>query len=329
MASTVAAVPTRRRLRSKSGGVLAGLVVAALASVALYLLIDLPAAWEYVLGLRLRTVAGMVVVATSVGASTVVFQTITANRILTPGIMGFDAIFVALQTVVVAVLGIGAVTALQGPGAWALEVCAMAGAIVLLYRWLFVGRRLDLHLLVLVGLVLGTFIRSVTSFLQRMLDPVAFAVVQDASFASFTSVDAELLPLAALVVAAGLALLWPIRRSLDPLSLGEPHAIGLGVEHRRVVMTVVVSVALMVAGATGLAGPVTFFGLLVANLAYTLVGHRHARSIPAAVALSVIILVGGQLLLDRVFGFGTALPIIIEFAGGVVFIALVLTGRAR
>ncbi len=48
--------------------ILAGLAVAV---VALYLFTDLPGAWEYALGLRGRTVAGMVIAAAAVGASTV------------------------------------------------------------------------------------------------------------------------------------------------------------------------------------------------------------------------------------------------------------------
>jgi iron complex transport system permease protein len=94
-------------------------------------------------------------------------------------------------------------------------------------------------------------------------------------------------------------------------------------------MHVVVVIAVMVAASTALVGPVTFFGLIVANLAYGAVGHRHLRSVPAAISIGVIALVGGQLILARVLGFGTELPIVIEFAGGLFFIVLVLTGRAR
>jgi iron complex transport system permease protein len=43
----------------------------------------------------------------------------------------------------------------------------------------------------------------------------------------------------------------------------------------------------------------------------------------------VVALVGGHLVLDRVLGFGTELPVVIEFAGGLLFLLLVLTGRAR
>jgi iron complex transport system permease protein len=209
------------------------------------------------------------------------------------------------------------------------ELVLMAGSIVLLYWWLFLHRRLDLHVIVLAGLVLGVLFRSVTGFLQRLLDPDTFAILQDLTFASFTSVDRELLLPTGVLVVVALASLWPVRRELDVLSLGESTAISLGVDHRRVVMHVVVVIAVMVAASTALVGPVTFFGLIAANLAYGAVGHRHLRSVPAAISIGVIALVGGQLILARVLGFGTELPIVIEFVGGLFFIVLVLTGRAR
>ncbi|NQX13478.1 iron chelate uptake ABC transporter family permease subunit [Microbacteriaceae bacterium VKM Ac-2855] len=308
---------------------LALLAAASVIAIALYLLTDLPTKWEYALGLRGRTVLGMIIAAAAVGVATVLFQTITANRILTPGIMGFDAVFLMIQ--VVAAFAIGPLLLVTAPplASWLVELVLMAGVVVALYSWLFVRRRLDLHVIVLAGLVLGVLLRSITSFLQRLLDPDTFAIVQNLTFASFTSVDRELLLPTGIVVAAAIVSLWPIRRSLDVLALGEPTAVSLGVEHRRVVLHTVVAIALMVAASTALVGPVTFFGLIVANVAYGVVGHRHVRSIPAAVTVGVIALVGGQLVLDRVLGFGTELPVVIEFVGGVLFILLVLTGRAR
>ncbi|NYF15442.1 iron complex transport system permease protein [Microbacterium sp. AK009] len=301
----------------------------ALALVALFLFTDLPGAWEYALGLRWLTVAGMLIAAAAVGAATVLFQTITANHILTPGILGFDAVFLTVQTVVAFVLGPLILVAAPPWASWSVELVLMAGSVLGLYWWLFQRRRLDLHVIVLAGLVLGVMFRSVTAFLQRLLDPDTFAILQNVTFASFTSVDRELLLPTALLVVLAVASLWPVRRELDVLSLGETTAISLGVAHRRVVFHVIIVVAVLVSASTALVGPVTFFGLIIANLAYGAVGHRHLRTIPTAFALGVIALIGGQLILDRLLGFGTELPIVIEFVGGVFFIVLVLTGRAR
>lgn len=319
---------TRAALRSPALR-LAALTALAVLAIVLYLFTDLPTRWEYALDIRTRTIAGMVIAAAAVGVSTVLFQTITANRILTPGIMGFDAVFLAIQVVVAFAIGPALLVSAPPLASWTVELVLMAGSIVLLYWWLFLRRRLDLHVIVLAGLVLGVLFRSVTSFLQRLLDPDTFAIVQNLAFASFTSIDRELLLPTGLLVALAIASLWPLRRALDVLSLGETTAISLGVEHRRTVMHVVVVVAALVAASTALVGPVTFFGLIVANLAYGAVGHRHLRSIPAAIAIGAVALVGGQLILDRVLGFSTELPVVIEFAGGVFFIILVLTGKAR
>lgn len=327
---SVALAATARSAWLRSPGLrVAALVALAAAVLAVFIFTDLPRAWEYALGLRTRSAMGMVLAAASVGVATVLFQTITANRILTPGIMGFDAVFLAIQVTTAFLLGPTLLVTAPPLASWGVELVLMAGAVVLLYGWLFQRRRLDLHVIVLAGLVLGVLFRSVTAFLQRLLDPDTFAIVQDLVFASFTAVDRELLLPTALLLGAALASLWPIRRALDVLSLGEERAISLGVEHRRTVMHVVVVVAVLVAASTALVGPVTFFGLLVANLAYSVVGHRHILSVPAAVAIGTTALVGGQLVLDRLLGFGTELPVVIEFAGGIFFLVLVLTGRAR
>lgn len=326
--STPNAAQVRSAFRSPTARV-AVLIALAVIVIVLFLLTDLPGKWEYALGLRWRTVAGMVIAAAAVGVATVLFQTITANRILTPGIMGFDAIFLAIQTLTAFAIGPAILVSAPPLASWIVELVLMGGSIVLLYWWLFVRRRLDLHVIVLAGLVLGVLFRSVTGFLQRLLDPDTFAIVQDLTFASFTSVDRELLVPTAVLVTVAIASLWPIRRELDVLSLGEASAISLGVAHRRVVMHAIIAIAAMVAASTALVGPVTFFGLIVANLAYGAVGHRHQRSIPAAIAIGAIALVGGQLILDRLLGFGTELPVVIEFVGGLFFIILVLTGRAR
>ena len=65
------------------------LLVLALVSLGLFLAWDLPKAWQWALERRAYIAGGLIVVATSIGLSTVLFQTITANRILTPSLMGF------------------------------------------------------------------------------------------------------------------------------------------------------------------------------------------------------------------------------------------------
>ncbi|MCZ2823077.1 MULTISPECIES: iron chelate uptake ABC transporter family permease subunit [unclassified Modestobacter] len=307
---------------------LLGAVVLAL--TAAYLFTDVPGSLAFALRIRGLTVLAMLVIATAVGVSTVVFHTITQNRILTPSIMGFDAFYVLISTLIVFSSGSAAFLAFDQLTLWLVQVVVMVAFSVLLFTWLFGGKRRSIHLMLLVGIVLGTFFRSSTEWMQRMLDPLDFQVLSDAMFASLTRPDETLLALTACLVALGCAVVVPLLRTLDVLTLGEPVAVGLGVDHKRVVMVLFVGVSVMIAASTALVGPILFFGLIVANLAYSYVGSfRHVWTLPAAVGIGMVCLLGGQLVLERLFGFGGALSMVIDFAGGLFFLYLVLRKGAR
>jgi iron complex transport system permease protein len=307
---------------------LLGVVVVAL--VAAYLFTDVPGSLAFALRVRGLTVAAMLVVAAAVGVSTVVFHTITQNRILTPSIMGFDTFYMLISTVIVFTVGATSFLRLDPLALWAVQVVVMVAFSGALFAWLFGGKRRSVHLMLLVGIVLGTLFRSVTEWMQRMLDPVAFQVLSDAGFASLTRPDETLLALTAGLVALGCAVLVTQLPTLDVLTLGEAAAIGLGVDHRRAVMLLFGIVSVLVAASTALVGPILFFGLIVANLAYVYAGSfRHARTVPVAVLLGVMCLLGGQLVLERVFAFAATLSTVVEFAGGLFFLFLVLRKAAR
>ncbi len=310
--------------------VLTIIAVVAAAAVVAFMTIGARGNWGFVLSFRGTKLFALILVAYSIAVSTVLFQTITNNRILTPAIMGFDWLYMLLQTLFVFVLGAAATSALDARLMFAIEVGAMLAFSLVLYRFMFSGAVKDLHLLLLIGVVFGTLFRSLSGFLQRLIDPNDFVVLQDRLFASFNGVDSNLLLISTLFVAGASALGLRIFHTFDVMSLGRETAISLGVDHRRVTMTVLAIVTVLVSVSAALVGPVTFFGLLVANLAYILMPTgKHRLVLPAAILLAVICLVGGQTILERVFVFDTALSIVIEFAGGLFFIFYLLRGNAR
>ncbi len=94
------------------------LTAALLATAAAYLLPGLGPRWEFVMSLRATRLAGLVVVGVAIAVATVLFQTVTRNRILTPQIMGIDALSLFLQTLLtrhvpetLAFVGVGIVIA--------------------------------------------------------------------------------------------------------------------------------------------------------------------------------------------------------------------------
>ncbi len=309
--------------------VLIGLTLLALAAVAAFLLLGVKGRWDFVLPFRGRKLAGLVLVAHAVACSTVLFQTVTGNRILTPSIMGFDSLYVLGSTLLLAGLGAGGLAGADERALFAAKVAVMLGASLALFRWLFLGEERSLHRLLLVGVVFGIFLRTLAQLVQRLLDPNEFMVLSDMLFASFNRIDPVLSGFGWLLVGGATLAVWIWRARLDVMGLGRPATVGLGLNWRAEVLAVLAAVALMVSVSTALVGPVTFFGLLAASLARLLVGTtRHAALLPAASLVAIILLVGGQTVLERLLAFNTALGVVIEFCGGLVFLLLLL-GKAR
>lgn len=305
-----------------------GLLVAGV--VLIFMTVDAKGNWGFVLPFRGTKLAAMALVAYAIAVSTLLFQTIANNRILSPSIMGFDALYMLIQTGLVFTLGAQRAVTLDPRVRFVAEVLAMVLFAALLYRWLFGGARRSLHLLILVGIVFGVLFRSVTGLMQRLIDPNEFAVLQDLMFASFNSFERDLLPVAAVLILGVSLIAWRIAHTFDVLALGREMAVNLGVDYQRTVRLILVVIAVMVSVSTALVGPVTFFGLLVANLAYQVAGtFKHRWLLPFAAGLAVLLLVGGQMVVERVFGFTTSLSIVVEFFGGVAFIVLLVRGNAR
>lgn len=322
--------PIHKRATRRDAIVLGLLAICTLACVAVFLTIGVTGGWGYILPRRLTTVATMSLVAVAIAISTILFHTVTANHILTPSIMGFDSLYLLIQTGALFFLGVSAVSGLDPILKFGLESLLMIALSLALYRWLLLDTRRSLHLLVLVGVIIGTLLRSISTMLQRVMAPEALIVAQDSFFADFTGTDKRLLLICAVVVGVCFAVVWRIRRTLDVVALGRELAVGLGVDHRATTMRVLVLVAVLVSVSTALVGPTTFFGLLVAHLAYQLMpAARHAVTIPAASLCALIALIGGQVIFEEILGFEGSLSMVVEFLGGIVFIILLCRRSSR
>ncbi len=144
------------------------------------------------------------------------------------------------------------------------------------------------------------------------------------------NIQTELLLVSAAVVLAVSVIGWRLRRTYDVLALGRDAAINLGIAYRKVLMLTLILIAVLVSVSTALVGPVTFFGLLVSNLAYIIMkSDKHAYTVPAAILLAIAFLVGGQSILERVLQFNTPVSVVIEFIGGLMFIFLVARKVAK
>lgn len=301
------------------------LIALSLLSIALFLFHDLNGSFDYALPRRAMKVLAMILTGVAIAYATVIFQTITHNRILTPSIMGLDSLYILLQTLFIFFLGSTHFTVINQQVNFVLSVSTMVVFAFLLYRLLFKSNSQSIYFLLLIGIILGTFFSSISLFLQVLIDPNEFLRVQDKMFASFNNVNNDLIWWALAIIVLIIIYGWRYMKELDVLSLGRDTAINLGIEYDALVKKMLIISAVLIAVSTALVGPITFFGLIVANLAYQFFAtYKHSILITGAALFSIISLVGGQWIVERLFTFSTTLSVIINFVGGIYFIYLLL-----
>lgn len=275
--------------------------------------------------MRANSLIVIAIVALCHSVATVSFQTITSNRIITPSIMGFESLYVVLSTAAVFFLGASGVQYFAGPVQFVAQALLMVAFSALLYGWLLKNTQGSLHVMLLVGIILGGGLGSLSTFMQRLLDPSQFDILTARLFGNIGNAETAYLPyvIPVVVIAAGALYLLSVR--LNVMALGADAANSLGVNHRRTTMLVLFLVSILMAMTTSLVGPMTFVGFLIATLAYQLTDTFDHRLIyPVAALLGYVILSGAYFILRHVFDAQGALTVIIELIGGLTFLFFIV-----
>ncbi|SDC54443.1 iron chelate uptake ABC transporter family permease subunit [Shouchella lonarensis] len=303
-------------------------VAIALAFIGAYLFVGLtPTLWDYALPRRATSILAIITVGAAIAFSTFVFQTITHNRILTPSIIGLDSLYILIQTILIFAFGTAGLALVSTYVQFGMTLVLMVLFSLLLYVLLFRREQKNLYFLLLVGIVCGTLFSSLSTFMQVLIDPNEFLTVQSRMFASFNNVQVDLLWIALVILAATTVYIYPQLKYLDVIALGRDQAINLGVPYDQAIRKFLIVIAIFVSVSTALVGPVLFLGLLVTNVARELLKtSRHAYSIALSMLISVVALVAGTFMLERVLSYAAPLSVVINFVGGTYFIYLLLKG---
>lgn len=278
---------------------------------------------------RLVAITAMFIAALCHSLATVAFQSVTNNRIITPSLLGFESLYSTIQTGTLFFFGAGALVSFSGVSAFFLQVILMIILSLILYGWLLSGKYGNLHLMLLVGIIIGAGLNSVSGFMRRLLAPSEFDLLQSRLLGSVNNADPAYFPYAIpLVLLTGLSLYFFSRR-LNVLSLGKDVATTFGVKYQASIIYTLVLVAVLMSISTALIGPLTFFGFLVAILSYQAAPtYDHRYVFPMAFAVGYSILTSAYFLLYHVFQAQTAVSVIIELFGGIIFLIVILRKRS-
>ncbi|KLN66446.1 MULTISPECIES: iron chelate uptake ABC transporter permease subunit VctG [Vibrio] len=308
---------------------LIGLAVIAIAFCFLFIGIGLNADnYQYFLSRRVPKVLAMVIAGIAIGQSSLVFQTITHNRILTPSIMGFDSLYMFTQVLVVVIFGGMSSLALNAYFNFSVSIVVMLAFSILLFGFYFRSEHQNLMVLLLLGVILGQLFGSISSFFVMLMDPNDFASVQANMFASFNNVKVELVYYCAPILIVISIVLYRLHRVLDVFWLDKDNATSLGIDVQKITLQVLVLSAALIAISTALIGPIMFFGLLVTNLTRELFkSYQHQVLLIGVSLISVASLLSSQWIVENVFGFSTTISVVINFVGGIYFLTMLLRNK--
>lgn len=281
--------------------------------------------YRFNLSLRIPKVLGILIAGGTISVASILFQTITNNRIITPSIIGLDSLYSLVQTIVVFIFGSTSVFMVNKTVNFLTSGTLMVILAMVLFKVVLKKSKNNIFLLLLVGTVVGTLFRSMSSFMQVLIDPNEYDALQTKLFASFSLVNTKIIVVSIVIIVILGLFLYKDFGKLDVMSLGREQAINLGVDYDKFSKKILVIVAILVSLSTALVGPITFLGIIVVNLTYEITKtYKHSVLLIVGTLISIIALVGGQFLVERVFTFNTTISIIINFIGGIYFINLLL-----
>ena len=284
--------------------------------------------FEYSMKIRTPKLIAMMITAYAIGSAAIVFQSIINNTIVTPCLLGMDALYTMIHTILVFILGSGSALVVNANCSFLIDLVIMGVTATIIYSYLFKKTKHNVLYVLLIGTVLTSLFSSIQSTMTRIMDPNEYDTLLTTLVASFSNVNSEIMILSITVLLIVAIALRKELYILDVLTLGKEQAINLGVDYDASIRKLLLGVTLYIAVATAMVGPLAFLGLIIANLSRQLLRtYRHTQLISGSVLFGMIILIGGQLIVEKIFVYAIPVSVFITLFGGMYFLYLLLRRR--
>lgn len=310
------------------------MIVLVLLASAAYMLVEVrfdnPKLFRYAMKIRTPKLIVMMITAFAIGGASIVFQSIINNTIVTPCLLGMNSLYTLIHTAVYFVAGSASILAVNSNLAFVVDLVLMGITATVIYSYLFKKTKHNVLYVLLIGTVLTSFFSSIQTTLTRIMDPNEYDTLLATLVASFNNINTEVILLSLILLAV---LIFVLRRELgllDVLTLGKDQATNLGVDYDKNIRHLLLGVTLCIAVATAMVGPISFLGLIIANLARQLLKtYRHTQLILGSTLFGMIVLIGGQLLVEHVFSYTIPVSVFISVGGGIYFLYLLLASSRK
>ena len=284
--------------------------------------------FNYAMKIRTPKLIVMLIAAFAIGGASIVFQSIINNTIVTPCLLGMNSLYSLIHTAVVFFVGSGSVLAVNANLSFVVDLLLMGLIATIIYSYLFKKTNHNVLYVLLIGTVLTSFFTSIQTTLTRVMDPNEYDTLLTSLVASFNNINSEIIVLSLVLLAALIFWLRKDLALLDVITLGKHQAINLGVDYDRCIRRLLLGVTLCIAVATAMVGPISFLGLIIANLSRQLLKtYRHSQLILGSTFFGMIVLVGGQMIVEHIFTYSVPISVFITVSGGLYFLYLLLKNR--
>lgn len=269
-----------------------------------------------------RTIVGLVV-GIALGLSGALIQALTRNPLADPGVLGVHAGASFAVTVAVGLLGVREAQGYM----W----FAFAGALVVTLMVLALGSTRQGRspvVMVLAGVCVGAVLGGVREALQ-LTNPDAFDAMRSWNAGSIAGRPLEVVWPILPFLAAALILTFALSGPLNAMALGDELAAAQGVRLGRTRLLAVLALTLLAGGATAIAGPIIFVGLMVPHVARWIVGPHQRWIFAYSMLLAPCLLLASDIL-GRIVMRPGEIPvgIVTAFVGAPVLIVLARRKKA-
>lgn len=281
--------------------------------------------------LRRRSIQMLAIIISVVliAISSLSFQTISNNRILTPSILGFDAIFIITQTVLVALFGGLSSYVVNEYINFTLSTFLMIGIVTIMFLSVLRKNKNNIILLLLFGLVITSLASSITNFIQVFMNPDEFQQVVSLTTVNINAINSNLVFISLPIFIIMISLFSLEHKYYDVMSLGEDHAINLGVNYNKKSNLTIFYITISMAVATALVGPLSFLGLIVVNSAKELFKtNKHKTLMITSSLIAITIILGGQVILE-LLSFKTPVTVVVNLIGGLYLIYILVKENVK
>lgn len=284
--------------------------------------------YDYAISIRKPRLAAMVIAGSCIGYASIAFQSVIRNTIVTPCLLGMNSLYSLIQTTLFFLLGANSIFVLNTNLGFLLNLVIMSFVAVTMYGYLFRKTNYNVLYVLLAGTVLSSFFGSLTTGMTRIMDPNTYDTLLDNLVASFGRVNTDILVIAVVIIVGVMVVFWKEFTLLDVITLGKNQAINLGVNYDKSISRILLAVVILIAVATALVGPISFLGLIIANISRQLFKtFRHTYLLMGSVLAGIIILAGGQAFIEHVLPFTTYISVIISIFGGGYFMFLIIKNK--